>query len=149
MECVHGARLEHSGPLAPEAPRHQSEQDMNTIDYAVRSAASDLAPFEFERRALRANDVAIGVLLCGACHSDLHEARNDWGWSRYPLVLGHEIVGRVTAVAAMSASTRLATMSPSVASSIRPGVRPLPQGAGTALPQVTGPDLCGRRPFLL
>ena len=68
---------------------------MKTIGYAAQSAASPLAPFEFERRALRANDVAMEVLYCGICHTDLHQSRNDWGWSAYPIVPGHEIVGRV------------------------------------------------------
>jgi len=71
---------------------------MKTIGYAARSADSALAPFSFERRALRANDVAMEVLYCGVCHSDLHQVRNDWRGSVYPLVPGHEIVGRVTAV---------------------------------------------------
>lgn len=57
-----------------------------------------LAPFKFERRALRPNDVAMQILYCGVCHSDLHQARDDWGFSRYPIVPGHEIVGRVTEV---------------------------------------------------
>ena len=71
---------------------------MKTIGYAARTAGAALAPFHFERRALRANDVALEVLYCGVCHSDLHQVRNDWGWSQYPLVPGHEIIGRVTAV---------------------------------------------------
>ena len=71
---------------------------MKTIGYAARSAASPLAPFDVTRRELRPNDVAMEVLYCGVCHTDLHQARNDWGWSQYPMVPGHEIVGRVTAV---------------------------------------------------
>jgi uncharacterized zinc-type alcohol dehydrogenase-like protein len=77
---------------------------MKTIGYAAQSATAPLAPFSFERRELRPNDVAMEVLYCGVCHSDLHTARNDWGWSTYPSVPGHEIVGRVTAVG--SAVTR-------------------------------------------
>ncbi|WP_114392956.1 NAD(P)-dependent alcohol dehydrogenase [Oleisolibacter albus] len=73
---------------------------MKTIGYAAQAAESPLAPFTFERRALRPDDVAIDVLYCGVCHSDLHMSRNDWGFSRYPLVPGHEIVGRVAAVGA-------------------------------------------------
>jgi uncharacterized zinc-type alcohol dehydrogenase-like protein len=57
-----------------------------------------LQPFSFERRELRDNDVAIDILYSGVCHTDLHMARNDWGFSIYPLVPGHEIVGRVSAV---------------------------------------------------
>lgn len=71
---------------------------MKTYGYAAQNAQTPLAPFNFERRALRDNDVAMEVLYCGVCHSDLHQARNDWGFSRYPMVPGHEIVGRVTAV---------------------------------------------------
>jgi uncharacterized zinc-type alcohol dehydrogenase-like protein len=71
---------------------------MKTIGYAAQTAESPLAPFSFERRALRPNDVAMEILYCGVCHSDLHFARNDWNWSVYPLVPGHEIVGRVTAI---------------------------------------------------
>ena len=71
---------------------------MKTVAYAAHSADSRLVPFEFERRELRDNDVAMEVLYCGVCHSDLHTARNDWGGTLYPVVPGHEIVGRVTQV---------------------------------------------------
>jgi uncharacterized zinc-type alcohol dehydrogenase-like protein len=71
---------------------------MKTIGYAARSAETPLAPFAFERRALRPNDVAMEIHFCGICHTDLHQSRNDWGWSQYPLVPGHEIVGRVIEV---------------------------------------------------
>ncbi len=71
---------------------------MKTIGYAALSAGAPLAPYSFERRALRPNDVAMEILYCGICHSDLHQVRNDWGNSVYPLVPGHEIIGRVTAV---------------------------------------------------
>lgn len=71
---------------------------MKTIGYAAQTAESPLAPFTFERRALRANDVAMEILYCGVCHSDLHWAHNDWGWTVFPTVPGHEIVGRVTAI---------------------------------------------------
>jgi uncharacterized zinc-type alcohol dehydrogenase-like protein len=71
---------------------------MKTIGYAALTPSSPLAPFSFERRDLRTNDVAMEILYCGVCHSDLHNARNDWGGTTYPLVPGHEIVGRVTAV---------------------------------------------------
>ncbi|MEG3135070.1 NAD(P)-dependent alcohol dehydrogenase [Rouxiella sp. T17] len=73
---------------------------MKTIGFAAYDTETPLAPFEFERRGLRANDVAMEILYCGVCHSDLHTARNDWGWSYYPIVPGHEIVGRVTQVGA-------------------------------------------------
>ena len=71
---------------------------MKTIGYAAQSTTSPLAPWAFDRRELRGNDVALEIQYCGVCHSDLHQARNDWGWSSYPVVPGHEIVGVVTAV---------------------------------------------------
>ena len=71
---------------------------MKTIGYAAQTKGAALKPFPFDRRELRPDDVAMEVLYCGICHSDLHMARDDWGWSSYPLVPGHEIVGRVTAV---------------------------------------------------
>ncbi|HZF95129.1 MAG TPA: NAD(P)-dependent alcohol dehydrogenase [Allosphingosinicella sp.] len=68
--------------------------------YAVHSADDRFAPFSFERRDPRPNDVAIDILFCGICHSDLHTARSEWGGTRFPCVPGHEIVGRVSAVGA-------------------------------------------------
>lgn len=70
----------------------------NIIGYAAHSATTTLAPFKFQRRESRNNDVEIEILYCGVCHSDLHMARNDWGNSIYPIVPGHEIVGRVISV---------------------------------------------------
>ncbi|MCG5077766.1 NAD(P)-dependent alcohol dehydrogenase [Paraburkholderia tagetis] len=69
-----------------------------TYGYAARDAASPLAPFEFQRRDLRELDVRIDVQFCGVCHSDLHQARNEWRNTLFPVVPGHEIVGRVTEV---------------------------------------------------
>lgn len=63
--------------------------------YAARSAKAPLAPWTFERRTVGAGDVRIDILYCGICHSDVHAARNEWGGTTYPLVPGHEIVGRV------------------------------------------------------
>jgi uncharacterized zinc-type alcohol dehydrogenase-like protein len=71
---------------------------MKTHGYAAKSAGARLEPYIFERRALRPEDVAIDILYCGVCHTDIHMARNDWGMSIFPVVPGHEIVGRVTAV---------------------------------------------------
>jgi uncharacterized zinc-type alcohol dehydrogenase-like protein len=68
--------------------------------YAARSATTPLAPFSFERRAPTARDVQIEILFCGVCHSDLHQVRDEWGGSIFPMVPGHEIVGRVTKVGA-------------------------------------------------
>jgi alcohol dehydrogenase (NADP+) len=69
-----------------------------THGYATHNAASPLAPFNFERRLPLANDVQIEILYCGVCHSDIHQARNEWGNSRYPMVPGHEIIGKVVAL---------------------------------------------------
>lgn len=68
------------------------------IGYAAQSATSPLAPFRFERRSMRKDDISIEILYCGVCHTDIHQARNEWGNSLYPMVPGHEIVGRVSAV---------------------------------------------------
>ena len=65
--------------------------------YAATSAQSPLAPFSFERRQPLSTDIVVDILYCGVCHSDLHMARNEWGQAVYPMVPGHEIVGRVTA----------------------------------------------------
>jgi len=68
---------------------------MQTKGYAVQSAESKFEPFSFERRELGASDVLIEILYCGVCHSDIHQARNEWQNSIYPMVPGHEIIGRV------------------------------------------------------
>lgn len=73
---------------------------MKTIGYAAHSAEAHMVPYHFERRALRENDVAIEILYSGVCHSDLHTVNGDWGPQPYPLVPGHEIVGRVLEVGA-------------------------------------------------
>lgn len=52
---------------------------MNVLGYAAPSVGAPLAPYRFERREPRADDVAIEILYCGVCHSDLHHVRNDWG----------------------------------------------------------------------
>jgi uncharacterized zinc-type alcohol dehydrogenase-like protein len=68
---------------------------MRTTGYAAHSEGEELVSYDFERRDLRPNDVAIEILYCGVCHSDLHTVNGDWGEKPYPLVPGHEIVGRV------------------------------------------------------
>ena len=70
----------------------------NTQSYAVQSATTPLAPFSFDRREPGSHDVQIEILYCGVCHSDIHQARGEWGNSIFPMVPGHEIVGRVTKV---------------------------------------------------
>lgn len=66
--------------------------------FAAHNPEADLVPFTFERRTLRPDDVEIDILFCGVCHSDVHHVRNDWGGEEYPVVPGHEIVGKVTRV---------------------------------------------------
>lgn len=66
--------------------------------YAAQSSTTPLSPFSFQRREVRENDIQIEILYCGVCHSDLHTAKNEWRGTTYPVVPGHEIVGRVTKV---------------------------------------------------
>ena len=75
--------------------------------YAAASPTTPLAPFSFERRSPGPQDVALDILYCGVCHSDLHTARNEWHNTRYPSVPGHEIVGRVTKVGDQVAKFRV------------------------------------------
>ena len=69
-----------------------------TKAYAAQSPETPLAPFQIDRRQPLPNDVQLEILYCGVCHSDIHMARNEWKQTIYPIVPGHEIVGRVTAV---------------------------------------------------
>ncbi len=69
-----------------------------THAYGAQDAKSKLAPLTINRRELRDHDVALDVLFCGVCHSDLHTARNEWKNTVFPAVPGHEIVGRVTKI---------------------------------------------------
>ena len=69
-----------------------------TKAYAAPAASVPLAPFDFERRDVGAHDVLIDIQFCGVCHSDLHQVRDEWGAGVFPMVPGHEIVGRVAQV---------------------------------------------------
>ncbi|TKC63973.1 NAD(P)-dependent alcohol dehydrogenase [Pedobacter hiemivivus] len=72
---------------------------MNSVkSYAAKSADKPLEPFQIDRREPQVDDVEIKILYCGVCHSDIHTARNEWGGTMYPIVPGHEIVGKVTRV---------------------------------------------------
>lgn len=71
---------------------------ISTKSYATHGPKEKLVPFAFDRREPRPRDVVIEILYCGVCHSDLHQARDEWGGSLYPMVPGHEIVGRVTRI---------------------------------------------------
>jgi uncharacterized zinc-type alcohol dehydrogenase-like protein len=71
---------------------------MPTLGYAAHSSTAPLVPFAFERRTPLPTDVHIEILYCGVCHSDLHTVRSEWAGTVYPVVPGHEIVGRVVRV---------------------------------------------------
>jgi uncharacterized zinc-type alcohol dehydrogenase-like protein len=72
--------------------------EKNTKAIGAHSAEKPLALLNIPRRSLTAHDVEIDILYCGICHSDLHAARDEWGGTKFPIVPGHEIVGRVTRV---------------------------------------------------
>lgn len=71
---------------------------MKTRAYAAVAADRPLEPWSFERRDVGPHDVLIEVAYCGICHSDIHQARGEWKNSTFPMVPGHEIVGRVARV---------------------------------------------------
>jgi uncharacterized zinc-type alcohol dehydrogenase-like protein len=73
---------------------------IKTPAYAAKAAKAPLAPFSIERREPGPRDVDIDILFCGICHSDVHQARDEWGGSIFPMVPGHEIIGRVRRVGA-------------------------------------------------
>jgi len=72
----------------------------STKGYAAHSKSDPLVPFTFDRHVPSEKEVSIDILFSGICHSDIHTVRNEWGQTKYPVVPGHEIVGRVTAVGA-------------------------------------------------
>ncbi|CAL0311836.1 unnamed protein product [Lupinus luteus] len=80
------------------ASQDELEHPNKAFGWASRDTSGILSPFNFSRRNTGENDVAFKVLYCGICHSDLHMVKNEWGFSKYPLVPGHEIVGVVTEV---------------------------------------------------
>ena len=71
---------------------------ISTQGYAARDSQGALAPFSFERREPGPSDVVIDIEFCGVCHSDIHQVRDEWNGAKYPMVPGHEIVGRVARV---------------------------------------------------
>jgi uncharacterized zinc-type alcohol dehydrogenase-like protein len=78
----------------------QTIEKLQVKGYATPKAGAALAPFSFERRVPGANDILIDILYCGICHTDIHQTRDEWGGSTFPMVPGHEIVGRVSRVGA-------------------------------------------------
>src|SRR5262249_47089167 len=89
--------LELSTPKALDNPGKR-RKSMKIRAYAALTATSALAPYTIERRELRRRDVLIDIIYCGVCHSDIHQARGEWPNSIFPMVPGHEIVGRVAGV---------------------------------------------------
>src|SRR6476661_6270040 len=79
-------------------PVVESKAGLKTPAYAAKSAKSPLGPFSIERRTPRPHDVLIDILYCGVCHSDVHQVRDEWGGSIFPMVPGHEIIGKVVDV---------------------------------------------------
>ncbi len=73
---------------------------LQTKGYAAMTAKAALTPFSFERREVGPHDILITITHCGICHSDIHQARNEWGDSLFPMVPGHEIVGTVARIGA-------------------------------------------------
>ena len=71
---------------------------IQTKGYAAQTPETDLVPWNFERREVGANDIQIEILFCGVCHSDLHQIKNEWFPGIFPMVPGHEIVGRITKI---------------------------------------------------
>ncbi|KAH6799416.1 cinnamyl alcohol dehydrogenase 9 [Perilla frutescens var. frutescens] len=76
----------------------ETEHPVKAFGWAARDTSGVFSPFKFSRRATGENDVQFKVLYCGVCHSDLHMIKNEWGFTKYPIVPGHEIVGIVTEV---------------------------------------------------
>ncbi|XP_059624391.1 probable mannitol dehydrogenase isoform X2 [Cornus florida] len=74
----------------------EEEHPQKSFGWAARESSGILSPFNFSRRENGDDDVTVKVLYCGVCHSDLHSIKNDWGFTMYPIVPGHEIVGVVT-----------------------------------------------------
>jgi uncharacterized zinc-type alcohol dehydrogenase-like protein len=74
---------------------------MTVQAYAAHEAGGKLEPFEYELGSLKPDEVEIDVEYCGICHSDLSMLKNEWGFTRYPFVPGHEVVGRVSAIGNM------------------------------------------------
>ena len=74
------------------------QEGIATKGFAVHGPEAKFEPFNFARRKVGPNDILIDIEYCGVCHSDIHQARGEWGNSTYPMVPGHEIVGTVKQV---------------------------------------------------
>lgn len=80
------------------AKSYENEHPIKAFGWAARDTSGVLSPFNFSRRLTGEKDVQFKVMYCGICHSDLHQLKNEWGNSKYPIVPGHEVVGIVTEV---------------------------------------------------
>ncbi len=80
---------------------------LSTPSYAAHSSQSPLVRHLISRRNVGPNDVQIAIEFCGVCHTDIHHSRNDWGRANYPMVPGHEIVGKVTALGANASHLKI------------------------------------------
>ena len=76
----------------------ESKATLKTPAYAAKAAKAQLAPWSIERREPGPHDVLIDILYCGVCHSDIHQVKDEWHNSIFPMVPGHEIVGQVVKV---------------------------------------------------
>src|SRR5688572_12843929 len=84
---------------------------MTTIQaWGTSAAGAALAPMNIERREPGPHDVVIEILFCGVCHSDIHQARDEWSGALFPMVPGHEIVGRVTRIGSSVSKFKLGEM---------------------------------------
>ena len=95
--------MSHSGhPALPcsKLPRQHQRRTKNVDDksYAAKEAGGELEVYEYDPGELKPQDVEVQVDYCGICHSDLSMIDNEWGFSQYPLVAGHEVIGRVVAL---------------------------------------------------
>ncbi|XP_019266910.1 PREDICTED: 8-hydroxygeraniol dehydrogenase-like isoform X2 [Nicotiana attenuata] len=77
---------------------HENEHPVKAFGWAAKDTSGVLSSFNFSRRVTGEKDVQFKILYCGICHSDLHQLKNEWGTSKYPVIPGHEIVGVVTEV---------------------------------------------------
>lgn len=84
--------------IKDQAAQAGSANRIAGFGYAAKSATTPLGPFKFDRRTPGPRDVQIEIMYCGVCHSDLHQARDEWAGSTFPIVPGHEILGKVVAV---------------------------------------------------
>ncbi|KAI4330133.1 hypothetical protein MLD38_028438 [Melastoma candidum] len=82
------------------ATNYEDQHPNKAFGWAAHDSSGLLSPFPFSRRENGVDDVAVKILFCGVCHSDLHALKNEWGVTRYPLIPGHEVVGLVTKVGA-------------------------------------------------